>query len=283
MTDAELAEALKALGMDAASYRALPLLPLVQVAWADGRVQDAERELILSLAAQRYGLEEEGMRLLRNWLHHAPSSQYVARGREALLGLCERQGFGGREHLADVITFAKDVARAAGGFFGLASISSEEALAIDVIAQALHIEHDRPWVAPEDPTFIPSDADLHAEGPPPEIVFHAEKHAPIVSRGTLVKYDELKGEQSCPVTSEGVSVGRARENHIQISYDAQVSRKHCELVERGGRFYLRDLRSTGGTWVNGERVLERRLLGGEKISVGSSTFLFQLSPEDPGT
>jgi hypothetical protein len=279
MTDAELAEALKALGMDSASYRALPLLPLVQVAWADGRVQEAERELILSLAGHRYLLEEEGTRMLRNWLHHPPSSQYVARGREALLGLCDRQGFGGREHLADVISFAKDVARAAGGFFGLASISSEEASAIDVIANALHIEHDRPWVAPEDPTFIPSDADLHAEGPPPEIVFHSEQPVAL-SRGTLVKYDELKGEQSCPVTSEGVTVGRARENHIQISYDAQVSRKHCEIIERGGRFYVRDLHSTGGTWVNGERVLERRLLGGEKISVGSSTFFFQLSPDD---
>lgn len=281
MTDAELADALKALGMDIASWRSLPLLPLVQVAWADGAVQEAEQELILSLANQRYHLEEEGMRMLRNWLHHPPSSAYVTRGREVLLALCEREVAGSREHLADVIVFAKDVARAAGGFFGFGAIAPEEASAIDAIALALRIEHERPWVAPDDPTCIPSDADAHVEGPPPEIVFHLSDLEGVVSRGTLVRYDELEGEQSCAITGVGVTVGRARENTIQVNYDAQVSRKHCELVEQRGRFYLRDLRSTGGTWVNGERIIERRLLGGEKIHIGASTFFFQLSPEDP--
>lgn len=279
MTDAELAEALKALGMDAASWRALPLLPLVQVAWADGAVQEAERELILSLADRRYHIEEEGMRMLRNWLHHPPSPAYVARGREILLALCEREDRDSQERLQDVISFAKDVARAAGGFFGFGSIAANEASAIDAIAEALRIEHERPWVAPDDPTYIPADADAHAEGPPPEVVFH--ESARVLSRGTLVRYDEILGEQSCPVTSEGVSIGRARENTIQVNYDAQVSRKHCELTESQGRFYVKDLQSTGGTWVNGERIVERRLLGGEKIHVGSSSFFFQLSPEDP--
>lgn len=281
MTDAELANALKTLGMDAVSWRALPLLPLVQVAWADGSVQEAERELILSLADRRFHLEDEGTRMLRNWLHHPPSSAYVARGREVLLALCERDGELRREKLADVIAFAKDVARAAGGFFGFGAISSEEASAIDAIAEALHIEHERPWVAPDDPTCIPADADEHVDGPPPEIIFHLDGLLSVVSRGTLVRYDPLSGEQSCAVTREGVTIGRARENTIQINYDAQVSRKHCECIERKSHFYIRDLQSTGGTWVNGERILERRLLGGEKIHIGASTFFFQLSPADP--
>lgn len=284
MTDRELAEALKALGMDAASFRALPLLPLVQVAWADGTVQDAERDLILRLAADRFRLDEEGQRMLRNWLHHPPSHTYVRRGQQVLLALCRYGGGGealGRESLADVIDFAKQVARAAGGFFGLGAIAAEEAEAIDAIARALDIPHERPWIEPDDTTIIPADADTESDGPSPEVHFHPPPE-PVVSRGTLVLYDDLRGEQSCPVgPGQGVTIGRNRENVVQITYDAQVSRQHCRLYERDGRFYVQDLGSTRGTWVNGERVLERRLLGGETLHLGHARFFFQLSPDDP--
>ena len=101
------------------------------------------------------------------------------------------------------------------------------------------------------------------------------------SRGTLVLFDELRGEQICPVTTSGAIVGRARECAVQISYDGQVSRRHCRVVEKNGRFYVEDLGSTCGTWVNGERVVERRLLGGETLHVGSASFFFQLSPASP--
>ncbi|MEQ1564462.1 MAG: FHA domain-containing protein [Myxococcota bacterium] len=276
MNDEELGEALKALGMDAASWRSLPLLPLVQVAWADGEVQDAERELILQLADEKYHLEEEGRRLLRNWLTHPPSLAYVRRGQKVLVGLCDRDGMATRDQLADVVGFAKDVARAAGGFFGYASIAGEEAAAIDEIADALDILHDRPWVTPEDPTMIPADADADRDGPPLQIEFHPRVTGR--SRATLIQFDELRGEQSCSVGPEGVTIGRNRENDIQVSYDAQVSRRHCRLYESNGRYYVEDLASTAGTWVNGERVVERRLLGGETLHVGAVGFFFQLSP-----
>jgi hypothetical protein len=284
MTDRELTDALKGLGMDAASFRALPLLPLVQVAWADGSVQDAERALILQLAAERYQLDEEGQRMLRNWLHHPPSHGYVKRGHQVLLALCRYGASGdpryGREGLADVIGFAKQVARAAGGFFGLGAVAAEEAEAIDAIAEALDIHHERPWIEPDDTTIIPADADTESEGPSPEVVFHPPAE-PITSRGWLVLYDDLRGEQSCPVGPSGVTIGRNRENAVQITYDAQVSRQHCRLFERDGLFYVEDLGSTRGTWVNGERVLERRLLGGETLHLGHARFFFQLSPQDP--
>jgi hypothetical protein len=267
--------------MDASSWRAVPLLPLVQVAWADGSVQDAERDVILKVAQDRYHLDEEGLRMLRNWLHHPPSLSYVRRGQQVLVALCDRDGFGDRDQLADVVGFAKDVARAAGGFFGYASIAPEEAAAIDEIAAALDITHERGWVTGDDTTVIPADADADREGPPLEIVFHTGEQPLVRSRATLVQYDELRGEQSCPVDAEGVFIGRGRENTVQINYDAQVSRRHCRLFERNGRFYVEDLGSTAGTWVNGERVLERRLLGGETLHVGAVPFFFQLSPEDP--
>ncbi|MEQ1501223.1 MAG: FHA domain-containing protein [Myxococcota bacterium] len=282
MTDAELAEELKSLGMDQVSYRSLPLLPLIQVAWADGEVQEAERSLILRLAEDRFALGEEGRRLVRNWLHHAPSRAYVHRGQVALAALCHREGFA-RDELADVVEFAKQVARAAGGFFGIGSVAAEEAGAIDEIAAALDIPHDRPWATPDDPTVIPADADSESDGPPPEVVFHTAELGSVRSRGTLVQYDDLRGERTCPVLAgEGITIGRNRDNAIQITYDGQVSRRHCRVFLREGRYYVEDLGSTRGTWVNGERVLERRLLGGETLHLGHATFFFQLSPEDSG-
>ncbi len=280
MTDAELKEALHGLGMDESSYRALPLLPLVQVAWADGSVQDAERDLILHLAGERYHLEDEGQRVLRNWLHHSPSPDYARRGKGVLVALCERSGFQdvSREGLEDLVGFCQEVARAAGGFFGFGAIDSAEAAAIEEIAEVLHVEQDRRWVAPDDETLMSPDADRESDGPAVEVTFHSEELAGVESRATLVEYDENKGEQACPVTEAGVTIGRARENTIQINYDAQVSRRHCRVFARDGRYYVEDQQSTRGTWVNGERIVERRLLGGETLHVGSATLFFQLSP-----
>src|SRR5262245_38087659 len=167
-----LAGALKALGMDEASYRALPLLPLVQVAWADGHMHEREQELILKLATDRYKLEEEGRRVLRNWLLHRPSRDYVRNGQRVLSELCaheRHEDVVNPEVLSDVIELAKEVAKAAGGFFGIGKVAAREAEAIEEIATALSIEHHRAWVAPEDATLLPVDADSEGEGPAPEI------------------------------------------------------------------------------------------------------------------
>lgn len=278
MTDTELAESLHALGMDRESGRALALLPLTQVAWADGAVQESERALILDLARDRYSLDPEAVRLLNNWLTHRPTALYARRGQQVLLELCKRDGADGTVLLSDVIELSKEVAKAAGGYFGFGAVKSEEALIIDEIAATLHIEHARAWVTPDDATILQADADAEGDGPSPEIVFPV---APMpASRGTLVHDDGISGEKLVPVVpGDGVVIGRGREAVVQISYDAQVSRRHARVFQRDGRFYVEDLDSVAGTWVNGERIVERRLLGGERIHVGSGAFFFQLSPK----
>jgi len=266
--------------MDDASYRALPLLPLVQVAWADGLVQDAERDLILQVAEDRFALGDEGTRVLRNWLSNPPSPQYAHRGKKVLVAICDHTGYNAlsRDALPDVVAFSKQVARAAGGFFGFGAIDSSEAAAIDRIAQVLGIDVGGPWTSADQETFVPHDADIHSDGPQVEVQFHPGPLSTHQSRGTLIEHHEHQGEQSCPVTTEGLVIGRARNSTVQISYDAQVSRTHCRLFGLNNRFYVADLGSTCGTWVNGERIVERRLFGGETIHVGSATFFFQLSP-----
>jgi len=62
-------------------------------------------------------------------------------------------------------------------------------------------------------------------------------------------------------------VGRLPDNDIVLN-DKRVSRYHAEVVQRGGRWTLRDTGSTNGTAVNGKIVKEALLKPGDTISLG---------------
>ena len=65
--------------------------------------------------------------------------------------------------------------------------------------------------------------------------------------------------------------GRARESCIPLPHPL-VSRRHCELFERDGRLFVRDLGSTNGTFVGSERVTESELAHGQLLTIGTVTF-----------
>jgi pSer/pThr/pTyr-binding forkhead associated (FHA) protein len=71
-----------------------------------------------------------------------------------------------------------------------------------------------------------------------------------------------------------VSIGRLEDNDIVLAGDMRVSRHHAEVVEAGGSWLLRDLRSRNGLKVNGQAVTEAVLRDGDRIKVGGSIFLF---------
>jgi uncharacterized membrane protein YebE (DUF533 family) len=66
---------LKELRVPREAYRIVSLLPLVYVAWADGKIQSQERNLILSIAKDRGLLENGGEQALERWLSDRPSPQ----------------------------------------------------------------------------------------------------------------------------------------------------------------------------------------------------------------
>jgi hypothetical protein len=272
----DLEAGLQALGMTRDSWRALPLLPLVTVAWADGAVQDAERGVIEMLAVD-FGVDDDGMLLLRNWLAHPPSDDVTRQGQQLLVELCAHEGTADPTLLDDVIHFARDVARAAGGFFGIGAIDRAEADAIDKLADALGVVGQRTWVRPNDVTFIPVDADQENDGPSPEVHFvAAETLKGVPSPARIIRYTTLSGEATIPVVGEGLVIGRVEDCDIRIDFDARVSRRHCRVFESERKFYVEDLESTTGTWINGQRVIARRLLGGEEIRLGGQVLYFQL-------
>jgi pSer/pThr/pTyr-binding forkhead associated (FHA) protein len=69
-------------------------------------------------------------------------------------------------------------------------------------------------------------------------------------------------------------IGRSPDCDFQIAHDT-VSSLHCELVLSDGGVILRDLESTNGTFVEGRRVREVKLVDGQTIRVGDVELLVE--------
>ena len=74
-----------------------------------------------------------------------------------------------------------------------------------------------------------------------------------------------------------MTLGRNPTNNIFIR-DKNVSREHCQIVVTEDDCFLTDLQSTNGTFVNEERVTERKLEPNDEIRIG--TTLLQLEEVD---
>lgn len=77
------------------------------------------------------------------------------------------------------------------------------------------------------------------------------------------------------LTGEPLSIGRSREADIPL-LDDKVSRVHCGIRLSDGEFYLKDLKSRNGTFVNGQRVEDTvKLKAGDRIQIGSTVFVLE--------
>lgn len=73
---------------------------------------------------------------------------------------------------------------------------------------------------------------------------------------------------------DGISLGRNGDNVIVIK-DPFVSKFHLQIVKDEEEFFLEDLNSANGTFLNGEKVLDAiKLNNGDKITIGNIEFLF---------
>ncbi|HJL17883.1 MAG TPA: GGDEF domain-containing protein [Sandaracinaceae bacterium LLY-WYZ-13_1] len=72
---------------------------------------------------------------------------------------------------------------------------------------------------------------------------------------------------------EPLTVGRGQENRIVLDNDS-VSRRHCRVERRNSNWYVVDLDSTNGTYVNDEQVTEYQLRRGDQIKIGDTIVKF---------
>jgi len=100
-----------------------------------------------------------------------------------------------------------------------------------------------------------------------------------VSRAFLEVVRGEANEKVLPLGMEGLKIGRSGYNDL-ILPDGKVSRNHAEIRFENGRYFIIDLNSTNGVFVNGQLVQNLPLKSGDRITIGDSELLFlQKEPE----
>jgi tellurite resistance protein len=138
--DDALLDHLLTIGLGPETVLALVLVPLVAVAWADGRIDPRERAALLKAAEERgVAPGSHSRQLLEGWLGRRPEMQLLEVWKRYVRAL--RDSLDETERIAiqsRVIDLARGVAEAAGGFLGLGSrISPAERAVLDELEQAL--------------------------------------------------------------------------------------------------------------------------------------------------
>lgn len=127
-----------ALGIRPEIVSALAIVPLVEVAWADGSLDAKERQAVLA-RAEKSGVAPGSADhdLLRTWLDTKPEPRLLTAWTEMVRGLAEQMP---AQELASLknglIERAQAVARASGGILGVGAVSSAEQAAIDRLEAA---------------------------------------------------------------------------------------------------------------------------------------------------
>lgn len=89
----------------------------------------------------------------------------------------------------------------------------------------------------------------------------------------------LNGDPPIPITRSLSVVGR-REYCDVVVPDESLSKRHCVLVRTDGLLMVRDLATTNGTRVNGQRIVWAALLPNDRLTLGGYRMRVYLGPDD---
>lgn len=81
----------------------------------------------------------------------------------------------------------------------------------------------------------------------------------LLSQGLIGRTHELKVDTT--------TIGRVDDNTFLI-VEPSVSSHHCEILRKGSEVVVRDLNSTNGTFINGEKISESVLKPGQILRLG---------------
>lgn len=91
---------------------------------------------------------------------------------------------------------------------------------------------------------------------------------------TLVFEAGPESGKSMKLATPRTVIGR-RKGEIVIK-DAEISGQHAEIVQEGGKWLIRDLGSTNGTFVNGKKLPTSDLKDGDRLTLGQSKILVKM-------
>jgi hypothetical protein len=126
--DQSLLDELVAHDIHAETLAAFSLVPIIEVAWADGTIQPGERDILLE-AISEAGIPRDGIafQLMESWLDERPTPKLMklwSNYTKALMNVLPPEA--AERIRRTVLTRARSVAEAAGGFLGFGRVSKAE-------------------------------------------------------------------------------------------------------------------------------------------------------------
>ncbi|HBF41207.1 MAG TPA: hypothetical protein DDW19_05400 [Anaerolineaceae bacterium] len=112
-----------------------------------------------------------------------------------------------------------------------------------------------------------------------------EIHEPIEKKGGAQPSQAgliLENEKIYSLNRAVTNIGRRSTNHLVVS-DLRVSRNHAQVRLVNGRYMIFDAGSTGGTYINGERIQQSTLRPGDVISLAGVKLIFVVDERDDET
>lgn len=130
LTDLAMLADLDELGLTADTVSLLPLVPVVELAWAEGGITPAERQMVLALARSR-GIAEGSAADIRlnSWMASRPTPEQFAKATRVMSALLDSGAPVAKDLTADqLVKYCEQIASASGGLFGLPfrAVSMEE-------------------------------------------------------------------------------------------------------------------------------------------------------------
>ena len=92
----------------------------------------------------------------------------------------------------------------------------------------------------------------------------------------------LENEKIFPLSRSVTNIGRRNTNHLVIN-DIRVSRNHAQIRYVNGKYMIFDTGSSGGTYINGERIQQSILRPGDVISLAGSRLIFVIDEHEEDT
>jgi pSer/pThr/pTyr-binding forkhead associated (FHA) protein len=126
-----------------------------------------------------------------------------------------------------------------------------------------------PYAPPAAPQLIYTNPPPSAAVQPPQLIYPNSRASLFVVRGA-------GSLPSIVLSLEGLTIGRDLSNQFLLN-DEQISRRHAKLEFADGFWWINDLGTANGTYVNGERIMRHPLQHNDQITLGQCILLFQAS------
>lgn len=131
--------------------------------------------------------------------------------------------------------------------------------------------------APVADPFAPPVDDTVAPELPPTDRAHAQSTAEVLAAGIEPRLvvEEGPARVGDEITlGSGLTIGRSPSNNLHCD-DTYMSHMHARILRRGSFFFVQDLGSTNGTFLNGQRVDHAQLRHRDTLRLGETTLRYE--------